>query len=156
MLPAALGVDLFGGFGKGVQFQGGERHGAAEGITEEGAGMEGVAGGRGPGVHDVGPADAGGYGEARGEGLAKADDVRGDAEVVAGEEFAGAVEAGEDFVGDEEDFFLVADAAEHREEVARRGDDAAPALDGLDEDAADFALGDGAGDLLVDAGEAGG
>ena len=76
--------------------------------------------------------------------------------MVAGEEFAGAVEAGEDFVGDEEDFFVVADVAEEGEEIARRGDDAAAALDGLDEDAADIALGDGAGDLLVDGGEAGG
>ncbi len=153
---AGGGADLAGGVGIGVKLEGGEGHGAAYGVAEEGAGVEGFAGGLGPCVHDIGAAHAGGYGEAVGEGLAEANDVRGDVEVVAGEEFAGAVEAGEDFVGDEEDFFLVADAAEEWEEVAGRWDDAAAALDGLDEDGADLALADGGGDLIVDGCEAGG
>src|SRR5208282_1161083 len=73
---------------------------------------------------------------------------------LAGEEFPGPVEAGEDFIGDKENFFLVANEAEHGKEIAGRRDDPTPALEGLDEDATDVALGDGAGDLLVNFGQA--
>ena len=61
---AAGGTDLLGGFGFLVEIEGGEGHGAADGVAEEGGGVEGFAGGGGPGVHDIGTAYAGGDGEA--------------------------------------------------------------------------------------------
>ena len=92
--------------------EGVDGHGAAEGISEEGAGVEGFAVRGGPCVHDFGFSDTGGEGEAAGEGFAEADEVRDDGGVFAGEEGAGAEESGVDFVEDEKGVVGIAPGAE--------------------------------------------
>ena len=77
------------------------------------------------GVHDFGAAGDGGDRHAAAERFRHRDEVGLDAEVFGGEPFAGAREAGLDFVGNEEDAVLAADGVERFEVVARRDDEAA-------------------------------
>ncbi len=78
-----------------------------------------------------------GDGEAVAEALAHGDHVGHDAPVFHGQPLAGAAPAREDLVGHEEDFAVVAELAQLREEVVRRHDRAAPALDRLEDEAGD-------------------
>ena len=45
--------------------------------------------------------------------FAEADDIRHGLEMFAGEEFPGAIEAGVNFIGDQQDFFLIANPPQH-------------------------------------------
>lgn len=144
--------DLGGICELGVEIEGSEGHGAADGVSEEGGGVDSFAGGGWPGVHDLGAGDAGGERVAGGEAFAEADDVGVEVEVFAGEEFAGAIEAGENLVEDEEGVELVAEVPEAFEEVWVSDAFSAAALDGFDEDGAGIALGEG----FFDGGEGGG
>ena len=58
--------------------------------------------------------------------------------MLAGEHAAGAAHAALDFVGDEQDAVALADGSQFVEELGRRHDVAAFALDGLDEDGGDL------------------
>src|SRR5579862_4063564 len=124
---AALCSNLLRGFGAGMDLDRGESHGAAQGIAQEGTGVKGFAGGRWPGVHDVGASHARGDREAGSETFAQADNVGNHPGMLAREQAAGAVEAGEYLVGNEQDFFLVADSAQQGQEIAGWWNDAAAA-----------------------------
>ena len=132
-----------------------EGHRAADRVAEEGAGVERFAGGFGPGVHDFGLADAGGDGEAAAEGFAEADEVGDDAVPFASEGFSTAMEAGVDFIEDEEGVILIAPIAEAGKKIGWGDDFSAAALDGLHEDRADVRAIEGV-DLISGEGEAGG
>jgi len=97
-------------------------HGAADGMAQKGAGVDGFAVGRRPrGVHEVGAADAGGEREAAGQGFAEANHVRDRSGVFAGKPFPGAAEAGVDFIQNQQGAVLVAEPAQEGQE-ARRGE----------------------------------
>ena len=68
------------------------------------------------------------------EAFAERDDVRHHAPVLHREPLAGAAPAREDLVGHEQNFPVVAEFPQLREEVVRRHDRAAPALDRLEDD----------------------
>lgn len=136
-VSGAGGGVLAGEFGEGV-----ECHGAAERIAEESAGVERLAVAFWPCVHDAGATDAGGDGEAAAEGFAEANEVGVNVLRLVGEKRARAEEARENFIENENHAVLVAPAAEGREKFGRWDDDAAAALDRLDEDGGDFSRGE--------------
>ena len=127
---------LPGGVGQAFAFEnidGRQCRGNADGIAAEGGGV-----GAGFPVHDGGTGHANAEGHAGGDAFGHTDDVGLDAGVLDGPPFAGAARAGLDFIGDEEDAVLIADAAQLLHEDGGRDDVAAFALDGLDEDGSDF------------------
>ena len=87
------------------------------------------------------PSDAGER-QAAGDRLRHGHQVGLDAVVLDREQLAGAAEAGLHLVDDEQDPLAVADRAQPLEELRRRGDEAALALDGLDDDRGDRLGGD--------------
>ena len=93
-------------------------------------------------VHDLRPAEHAGEREPHRDRLGDGDQVGLDAEVLDREEPAGPCEAALHLVADEDDAVLVADLAEPFDELARRGDEAALALDGLEDDRGDVLGGD--------------
>ena len=90
--------------------------------------------GAGKPVHDLGAGDERRERQAAGNALGDGDHVGGDAGVFDGPPLAGASHAGLDFVDDQQDAVLVADAAEFLEESGGRGKVSAFALDGFDDD----------------------
>src|SRR5258708_14627141 len=108
-------------------FDGGKRGGAGSGVAAEGPAESADAGG----IHNFGAAGYGGDGHATAEGFGHGDQIRLDAEVLGGEPFAGAGEAGLHFVGDEEDAVLAADILQQLEVVARGNDEATFAENGF-------------------------
>ena len=120
-------------------------------MAEEGAGVNGFAGGGGPrGIHQLRAADAGGERKAAGEGFAQANQVGHHAAVFAGEPAAGAAKAGVNLVEDEQGAMFVAQPAEQRQEGRRWKVDAAAGLHGLDKEGADFFAAEKAADGLLD------
>lgn len=125
----------------------GEGGGAAElaaGVAvtvEEGAAFGGIAE---EAVEDALGGEGGGEGEvAASEAFGEAEEVGGDAFLLAGEHSAGAAEAGHDFVEDEEDVVLMAPVVEAFEHALGPEAHAGSALDeGLDDD------GGGAGEVV--------
>ncbi len=85
-------------------------------------------------VHHRGPRDHRAQRQPVGDPLREADDVAGDAPVLGGEHLARAADAALDLVEDEQHAVLVAEPAQARQEVRRRDDVPALALDRLDED----------------------
>ena len=79
----------------------------------------------------------GGQRIARGDALGDGHDVRLDAVVLVAEPLAGAAHAGLDLVDDEAGADLVGDGAQVAHELGGRHDEAALALDGLDDDGGD-------------------
>ena len=96
-------------------------------------------------AHRVGDADAAERDVAAGDALRELHDVRLDAVVLQPEPAAGAAEAGDHFVGDQQHVVARADLADAREVVGGRDDDAAGALDRLGDE-----RGDGVGALAQD------
>ena len=91
------------------------------------------------GEHDLVVGEDGGNGQgAAGEGLADGDHVRAHAFVVAGEQLAGAADAGLDLVGDEQHVVRVAQVEAFLEVALVRDIDAGFALDGLHDHGADL------------------
>ena len=88
-------------------------------------------------AHRVGDADAAERDVAAGDALGELHDVRLDAVVLQPEPAAGAAEAGDHFVGDEQHVVARADLADAREVVRGRDDDAAGALDRLGDERGD-------------------
>ena len=86
------------------------------------------------GVHDLGAAGHGRQGKAARDALGGRDQIGNDAEVLAREHLAGAGEAGLDLVGDEDDVVRAAPVDERRQEAVGGDDEAALALDRLDDD----------------------
>src|SRR5258708_6025135 len=121
-------------------FDGGKRGGAGSGVAAEGSAESADAGG----IHDFGAAGYGGDGHATAEGFGHGDQIRLDAEVLGGEPFAGAGEAGLHFVGDEEDAVLAADILQQLEVVARGNDEATFAENGFGDHGGDGFGSDGA------------
>ena len=76
--------------------------------------------------------------EAVSETLAERDDVRQRVPIFHAEPLSGSAHAGENFVGNEKDLSLVAELAELREEIVRRHDTSAPALDRLEDKRGDL------------------
>ena len=101
------------------------------------------------GIHDLGAAGDGGEREAARDALRARDEVGHDAVVLDRVPGAGAGDAGLDLVGDEHDAVLGAELLDRREVAGRRDDDAAVALDRLDEERGDLARAD-VGDDVVD------
>lgn len=115
-----------------------ERHGAADWVAEEGAGVDGLAVRWGPsGAHDGVGADQSGEGEPSGEGLAEADEVGDDVFVFAGEPAAGSAKAGVDFIENEQGAVVARELGEFWKESRGRLTDPAAGLDGFDEDGPD-------------------
>jgi hypothetical protein len=98
------------------------------------------------GVHQLGAPGDGGERQAAGDALRGRHQVRHDRLVVDGEPVAGATEAGLDLVGDEHHAVLLRPGGERGQEPRRRYDEAALALDRLDDQAGEV-LG---ADLLVE------
>lgn len=129
------------------ELEAGEGGGAAEltaGVAvavEEGAAFRGIAK---EAVEDALGGEGGGEGEvAASEAFGEAEEVWGDAFLLAGEHGAGAAEAGHDFVKDEEDVVLMAPVVELFEHALGPEAHAGGALDeGLDDD------GGGAGEVV--------
>ena len=124
-------ADLFGvlhGFALD-DVDGGKGGGDGHGVSSEGGGVR-----AGKPVHDFGAGDEGGERQAAGDALGYGDHVRGDAGVFDGPPLTGASHAGLDFVDDQQDAVLVADAAQFLEESRGRGKVSAFALDGFDDD----------------------
>lgn len=95
-----------------------------------------------PGAHEVGHLGAGGdgtHGEAVGDALGHAHDVRLDAGALEAERGATAEEAGLDLVDDEQDALLVAEVGDGAQVVVGGRPDTALALDALEHDGADGA-----------------
>jgi len=115
------------------QLDGLQRGGDGDRVAAEGRGVRA----RLP-VHQVGTSHTRPHRDARGDALRQRDDVRLEAVVVAREHPPRAPHARLHLVDDEEDPVLVADAAQAVEELARRGDVAALALHGLDDDGRDL------------------
>ena len=110
---------------------------AGQRIAAEGA-ADGTCGG---GVHDLVTAGDRRNRHAAGEGLRGGHDIRGGARlgpVFGGEVLAGTAVAALDFVSDEQDAVLVADLAHGLDPLDRGGDEAAFALERLDEQTGDF------------------
>src|SRR5579872_4624363 len=99
----------------------GESGGAGDGIASEGGEM--VAGFEGSG--DFGAGGEGAQGESVGDAFGGDQDVGDDSVVLDGKHFAGAGEAGLDFVGDEEDVVLVEDFLYFFEIILWRNNDSA-------------------------------
>ncbi len=118
---ALLGDDVENGVG------GGDRHGVADVRAAHGA--------VGRGVHDLRPPEHARERQARGDRLGDDDQVRLDPEVLHRERAPGAAETCLHLVGHEDDPVLVADPAEALHELGRRHDEAALALDRLEDDA---------------------
>ena len=116
----------------------GERGGLRNGIADVRSSDRGVAGR----VHDLGGADHAGERQPGGDRLRDRHQVGLDAVVLRGEHSTGASEARLHLVDDEDDAVLVADPAQPDEEVARRGEEAGLALDGLDDERGDLLGGD--------------
>src|ERR1700680_489668 len=106
-----------------------------------------VAGFEGGG--DFGARGEGAQGESVGDAFGGDQDVGDDAVVLDGEHFAGAGEAGLDFVGDGEDVVLVGDFLYLFEIVWRRHNDAAFAHYRLGDEGG-YVAGGGEGDCVVD------
>ena len=85
-------------------------------------------------VHDLRPAEHARERQAGGDRLGDRDQVGLDPELLDGEGRAGAAEAGLHLVGDEDDAVLVAEPSQALHELAGRDDEAALALDGLEDD----------------------
>src|SRR5579863_2764649 len=121
----------FGGAGGEIFFlheiDVGQGGGAGDGIASEGGKM--VAGFEGGG--DFGARGEGAQGESVGDALGGDQDVGDDSVVLDGKHFAGAGEAGLDFVGNKEDAVLVEDFLYLFEIVWRRNNDATFAHDWL-------------------------
>jgi hypothetical protein len=117
----------------GELFNDGERRGATRRVASEGT----AESARARCVHDFGAAGDGGYRQASAQGFGGEDEVRLKAEVGAGEEFAGASEAGLHFVGDEYDTVIATDGCERGKEALGRDDEASFAQNGLGDDRGD-------------------
>src|SRR4029077_4359819 len=116
-----------------------EVHGREGGGYADGIAAEGRAVGAGlPGIHDGASRDEGAEGHAAGDAFGAAKNVRFDAGVFGGPPLAGAAHTGLHFVDHEHDDVLAAEALEFLKEEFWRGDVAAFALDGLDDDGGDF------------------
>src|SRR5713226_4395625 len=126
-----------GGTGEEAVFldglDGGQGGGARKRVAAVGSAESAHAGG----VHDFGAAGDGGDGHAAAERFRHSDQIRLDAEMFGGEPFAGAGEAGLDFVGDEEDAVLAADVLQQLEIAGRGNDEAAFAENGFGDDGGD-------------------
>ncbi len=92
-------------------------------------------------------------GEAGGDAFGDGDDVGGDAVVLVAEPLAGAAHAGLDLVEDQQSADLVGLLAQALHELLRRHDEAALALDRLDEDAGDVVGEDLGGEHPVETAE---
>src|SRR4051794_15537631 len=92
-----------------------------------------------PVAHERSTADDRGDGEPAADPLADGHQVRNDARMLAGPHPAGSAESRLDLVEYEDDAVAVAQLAQPLEEAVRRDDDAAVALDGLDDDRRDGA-----------------
>ncbi len=90
------------------------------------------------GVHDAAARDEGAERHAAGDAFGAAKNVWFDAGVVGGPPLAGAPHSGLHFVDHEHNAVLAADALEFLQEEFWRGNVAAFALDGLDDDGGDF------------------
>src|SRR5271170_1086776 len=123
----------------------GEGGGAGDGIASEGGKM--VTGFEGCG--NFGARGEGAQGESVGDALGGDQDVGHDSVVLDGEHFAGAGEAGLDFVGDKKNAVLVEDFLYFFEIVWRRTNDAAFAHDRLGDEGSHVA-GGGEADGVVD------
>ena len=88
-------------------------------------------------AHRVGDADAAEWDVAAGDALGELHDVRLDAVVLQPEPAAGAAEAGDHIVGDEQHVVARADLTDAREVVRGRDDDAAGPLDRLGDERGD-------------------
>ncbi len=102
-------------------------------VPEEGLGVDGFAARHRPGVHHFAAPHAGRDRHARRHPLAEADQVRDDAVVLAGEPAAGAAEAREDLIDDQQPALGVAQRAQLCEEAIGWDALAAPSLDGFDD-----------------------
>src|SRR5712691_7718270 len=111
-----------------------ERGGDADGIAAEGRAVRAGL----PGVHDAAARDEGAEWHSAGDAFGAAEDVWLDAGMLGGPPLAGTTHAGLHFVDDEHDAVLAADALQFLQEEFWRGDVAAFALDGLDDDGGDF------------------
>ena len=124
-------------------------------MADEGGGVDGLALRRAPGLHDLWQAQAGAERQAAGERLSDDEQVGLHALVVGREPLAGAAEAGEDLVEDEEDAAGAGHFAEPGEPAFGRQVEAAADLDGLDDDGGDVAgARGGGGEQVVEVGEA--
>ena len=122
------------------QIEHGESGGAGKRIAGESS-AEAAGSGR---VHDFGAAGDGGKRQSTAQGFRSDENVGLDAVAFAGEERAGASEAGLHFIGDEENAVLVAEIDEHFEIVRRRSDESAFTQDRFGNDRGDFFIGDDA------------
>ena len=114
-----------------------QRHGATDGVAEEGAGVDRLAPRRRPRVvHEVRASDAGRKRKTASERLAQANQIRHDSTVFAGKPFSGAAKAGENFIEDEQRAEFVANFPQHRQKFLWRNIDAAARLHRFDEDRA--------------------
>ena len=130
---SAKGVGHVFGGDEGESFEGGR---AGDGVAAE---CGSVAAG-GP-IHDAGGGDDRAQGEAVGDSLGQAEDVGVDAPVFAGEELAGASEAGLNLVDHEQNAVFIAEPAEAGEEGVGGDEIAALALDGFDENGGELVRG---------------
>src|SRR5579872_3859057 len=139
----------FGGAGGEIFFlheiDVGEGGGAGDGIASEGGKM--IAGFENSG--DFGAGGEGAQGESVCDAFGGDQDVGDDSVVLDGKHFAGAGEAGLDFVGDEEDVVLVENFLYFFEIVWRRTNDAAFAHDRLGDECSHVA-GSGEADYVID------
>ena len=135
-------ANLGGGLRLGMFTQGGHSHGAAERIAEKRAGVQGFASRLRPRIHHIGASHAGGERKAGGQGFAQTDNIRRDFRMFTGEEASRAIESGVNLVGNEKNFFLVANLPQQPQKIARRNNIPSPALHGLDQDRADLATRD--------------
>src|SRR5699024_1861755 len=129
-------TDVLGIGDHAVLFVGGDRaegRGTGDGVAAVGS-AEPAGSDR---VHDV---RATGYRRQRqptGDALGRGDEIGDDALPFGGEHLPGAGEAGLDLVGDEDDALLAGVVDQRRQEALGRNNEAALALDGLDDDRGD-------------------
>src|SRR5208282_371626 len=88
-------------------------------------------------VHNFSTAGDGGYGHSAAERFRRRDEIRFDTEMLGSKPFAGAREAGLDFVGNEENAVLAANILEKLEVIVRRNNEAAFAENGFDDQGSD-------------------
>ena len=129
----------------------GERGRQRDRVADVGAADRAVAGR----VHDLRLAEHARERQPGGDRLGDRDQVGLDAVVLDREHPAGAAEAGLHLVDDEDDPVPVADRAHAREELRRRDDEAALALDGLDDDRRDVLRRDLRDERALERGERG-
>ena len=120
--------------------EGGEAGAHGESVLAEGGGVDdGFFEGAVDGLVDVVAHENGGDGdEASAEGFGEDDHVGLDVVAMAGDEGAGAADAGLDFVEDEEGAVFFAEALDGGEVAGGGGDDAGFALEGFEDDGGDF------------------